>query len=147
RGVSFEDEVFPAFPGAMLLKPGINMIGRDPQVTTVTLPSVMVSRRHAQIECLPDKNVLLSDLGSFNGTFLNGERVHKPTLLQVGDSIDIGQFRLVFTGNSLAIQTTGTAVEIYLNQVGYEVTGPKHKISLLDKVSLVIRPREFVAIL
>ena len=38
----------------------------------------------------------LADLGSSNGTFLNGRRVSQPMLLRDGDEILIGDFRFLF---------------------------------------------------
>jgi hypothetical protein len=76
---------------------------RDPN--TGTLPDVDltayagyrmgVSRRHASIR-LQDKQLNLSDLGSSNGTFLNGTRLigHRPYQLRDGDEIRLGQMVL-----------------------------------------------------
>lgn len=73
---------------------------RDPN--TGTLPDVDltayagyrmgVSRRHASIR-LQDRQLNLSDLGSSNGTFLNGTRLigHRPYQLRDGDEIRVGQ--------------------------------------------------------
>ena len=51
------------------------------------------SRRHARIE-LDDGNVTLADLGSSNGTWLNGERLDGPARLFDGDVIRIGETQL-----------------------------------------------------
>ena len=50
-----------------------------------------VSRFHAAIECTPELLALV-DLGSTNGTFLNGERLvdHEPQELSNGDEIRLG---------------------------------------------------------
>ena len=52
------------------------LAGRDPAVQ-IPLPDELVSRRHFQIE-RHHKVHHISDLGSGNGTFLNGHRVRKP---------------------------------------------------------------------
>jgi pSer/pThr/pTyr-binding forkhead associated (FHA) protein/tRNA A-37 threonylcarbamoyl transferase component Bud32 len=49
-----------------------------------------LSRRHARIARTPSGRVTVEDLGSANGTFVNGERVHAPRVLEVGDSVRIG---------------------------------------------------------
>jgi pSer/pThr/pTyr-binding forkhead associated (FHA) protein/tRNA A-37 threonylcarbamoyl transferase component Bud32 len=49
-----------------------------------------LSRRHARITRTPSGRVTVEDLGSANGTFVNGERVHAPRVLEVGDSVRIG---------------------------------------------------------
>jgi hypothetical protein len=61
-----------------------------------------VSRRHAAIR-LQDKQLNVSDLGSSNGTFLNGTRLnaHRPYQLKDGDEVRLGQMvlRLYFQSN------------------------------------------------
>lgn len=70
------------------------VIGRRPDVT-VALPSNTVSRRHAQIEH-QDGEYFLSDLGSTNGTLLNGEPVIGTERLGDRDEIAIGIYKLIF---------------------------------------------------
>jgi pSer/pThr/pTyr-binding forkhead associated (FHA) protein len=53
------------------------------------------SRLHAVLERFP-AGWCVSDLGSSNGTSVNGERVWSSHRLQHGDEIRVGQTRLVF---------------------------------------------------
>ena len=62
----------------------------------VQLLEEAVSRRHAEILASPDGH-LLRDLGSENGTYVNGKR-KKEHLLQPGDVIQVGPRRLVYHG-------------------------------------------------
>jgi ABC transport system ATP-binding/permease protein len=55
----------------------------------IQIDSPGVSRRHARL-CLQESGYLLEDLGSSNGTFVNGERLAAPRLLRAGDSIGLG---------------------------------------------------------
>jgi pSer/pThr/pTyr-binding forkhead associated (FHA) protein len=55
-----------------------------------------VSRHHAEID-MEGERVFLRDLCSRNGTYLNGERIHRPTPLGDGDRIGIGPLLLVVT--------------------------------------------------
>lgn len=64
------------------------VFGRD-EGCTVQLESPFVSRRHAQIDIGPD-GVSLTDLGSHNGSLVNGQRITGTTVLNDGDSIAIG---------------------------------------------------------
>lgn len=48
-----------------------------------------VSRRHASLAFRKD-HYEISDLGSTNGTFVNSQRVRRPTILEVGDELRIG---------------------------------------------------------
>jgi pSer/pThr/pTyr-binding forkhead associated (FHA) protein len=63
------------------------VVGRSSELDMV-LVEEMVSRKHAKIE-LKDGEILIEDLGSTNGTFVNGERIVKSRLKE-GDRILIG---------------------------------------------------------
>lgn len=58
---------------------------------SLNIPSQRVSRRHAEITWTGDAPVL-TDLGSSNGTTVNGKRLTKPHTLQDGDEISIGPY-------------------------------------------------------
>ena len=62
----------------------------------VVFGSPKVSRRHAIVHAQGASEFLLVDLGSSNGTHLNGRRITQPTNLQHGDVIQIGEQNLVF---------------------------------------------------
>ncbi len=69
-----------------------------------------VSRRHTRILRRAD-GFAVEDAGSTNGTFVNGQRISHLTLLQDGDTIDLGDtVRLRFM--SLAVDTPATAVDL-----------------------------------
>ena len=70
------------------LNEGENLIGRAPDAA-VTIPSMKVSRHHARITVVHD-TASLADLGSKNGTFLNGTRIQQPVPLDGGDLIGVG---------------------------------------------------------
>jgi ABC-type multidrug transport system ATPase subunit/predicted component of type VI protein secretion system len=65
------------------------VLGREPGVD-IQIDSPGVSRRHARL-FQQDGSYFIADLGSSNGTFLNGERLSGPRRLQPGDEITLGQ--------------------------------------------------------
>jgi predicted component of type VI protein secretion system len=72
-------------------------IGRSAN-NSIVLPSPEISRRHAHLWHEGD-SILLEDLGSTNGTFVNNARLYKQVALYDGDEIQFGDsFRLLFTG-------------------------------------------------
>ena len=78
------------------LSDGENVIGRDPRCG-IWLDAPRVSRRHASIAVnLAQDTVVLSDLGSTNGTFLGRSRVTQPVRLSDGADIKIGTVALKF---------------------------------------------------
>jgi len=70
------------------LAPGDFTIGRS-SASSWALDDVMASRKHAVLRVADDR-VVLEDLGSRNGTLLNGEAITAPIELQHGDWITIG---------------------------------------------------------
>jgi pSer/pThr/pTyr-binding forkhead associated (FHA) protein len=86
-------------PGPTLSLRGAEMvIGRNPSCDQVIdLP--MVSSRHARLFRSGDQ-VLIEDLGSSNGTFVNGTRVEKPVVVNAGDVIGLGSYTTVLDTGS-----------------------------------------------
>jgi class 3 adenylate cyclase/tetratricopeptide (TPR) repeat protein len=69
-------------------------IGRGEQ-NDLRISDGSVSRFHSFLRRV-DGRYLLSDVGSQNGTFVNGTRVHAPTALQAGDRIRVGTTEFTF---------------------------------------------------
>ncbi len=62
----------------------------------VVLRDAEVSRRHARFENR-ERVVYVEDLGSSNGTFLNGKKVTEAVEIREGDAIDVGTTRILVT--------------------------------------------------
>jgi adenylate cyclase len=101
-------------------------IGRGEQ-NDLRLNDASVSRHHAFLRRV-DGRYLLSDVGSQNGTFVNGRQVHAPSALESGDRIRAGTTELTFhldvpaivppttddPTTTLTTTSTGTLVEEYV---------------------------------
>lgn len=74
-------------------------LGRDPK-NSVFLNDMTVSRRHAHIDLtgLASGYATIEDMGSLNGTWVDGAIVSK-AVLKDGSTIQIGTFRMVFHTN------------------------------------------------
>ena len=70
------------------------LIGRD-EMCDLSIPSRFISRHHAMVTKTPE-GVKLLDLGSTNGTFVDGRRI-KECLLNDGDMITFGDCCVVYT--------------------------------------------------
>lgn len=73
----------------VLLMDGANIVGREEGLQVALVGESSVSRQHASLEKSGDE-VTLSDLGSTNGTFVNGSKLSAPTLLSPGDNVQFG---------------------------------------------------------
>jgi adenylate cyclase len=71
-------------------------IGRGEQSSIVLTGDVKVSRNHAVVQRMDTGEYYLTDLGSRNGTVLNGRLVVSPTSLRNGDIIRMGGYEFVF---------------------------------------------------
>jgi adenylate cyclase len=71
-------------------------IGRTRENTVCLDFSRLVSRQHALIRCHNAFQYQLIDLGSRNGTYVNGQRVVMPVILEPGSSIRIADNTLTF---------------------------------------------------
>ena len=80
-------------PQAFKLIRKVTTIGRGKD-TDLLLPDISVSRHHCKIE-LQGKHLVLVDLGSQNGTKVNGKPI-KSKPLKAGDRLQIGKFEVVF---------------------------------------------------
>ncbi len=67
-----------------------------------------VSRLHAVFERFGD-SWCLRDLGSRNGTFVNGARIIGDHVLHAGDEVLLGRLRLVFRGPAGGVETAAVA--------------------------------------
>ncbi|MFI3185118.1 MAG: ATP-binding cassette domain-containing protein [Methylococcaceae bacterium] len=125
---------------------GILTIGRLPECD-LEIASPLVSREHAKLYC-DSGGVEIEDLHSTNGTFINGRRLNGRVRLRQGDRVAIASFAFVFTGEALEPIDTSGRVCVEVRGLYKEVVdrSTKQTRRLLDDISLVIEPGEFVVI-
>jgi sulfite reductase alpha subunit-like flavoprotein len=66
-------------------------IGRSTELSTIVIQDKAISRQHARLE-LEDYHLIVSDLNSANGTFVNNERIQR-SALKTGDLVNIGPYQ------------------------------------------------------
>ena len=113
KGYRFVGPIVPATPDAQrpapghrltagaqafALQDGENLIGRD-SGAHIFLDHPSVSRRHARLLLTP-RQVVLEDLGSRNGTFVDGRGITSPTELHDGTIVGVGPITLTFVSPS-----------------------------------------------
>ena len=85
-------------------------IGRSDN-NQVVIKEDLVSRNHAMIQRAETGQYYLIDLGSRNGSFVNGSRVSVPAALKDGDEIALGDYHLAFHQESTPVTASGVVEE------------------------------------
>jgi len=73
-----------------LLPGDVRTIGRAPGVQFI-VDAPLVSRVHCRLTLSQEGALLVEDLGSTNGTYVNEQRVEHPTPLQPTDTLKVGR--------------------------------------------------------
>ncbi|WP_158609541.1 ATP-binding cassette domain-containing protein [Kocuria soli] len=156
-------EVMPALPSpedersGMSLSPafraaapgGSIVVGRDASAD-VLIDGLLVSRQHARITRTHD-GATITDLGSTNGTWVDGQRISTTVPLRLGSQVVIGgvPFRQTPNGLSELIRAEGN-MSIVVRDLTFSVPdriNPKMKRTLVDDVSLEIPDRSLIAVI
>ena len=94
-----------------------------------------ISRQHADLQLHRDEPVI-QDLGSSNGTHVNGEPVVQPVLLRAGDVVDLGDLRFVVTRTLDAIPTPVSTDAVTPTLAGFSGPGTR-TLALLSALLLI----------
>jgi ABC-type multidrug transport system ATPase subunit/pSer/pThr/pTyr-binding forkhead associated (FHA) protein len=116
-------------------------IGRE-LTNEVVLTDPLVSRYHARLDLAPVP--VLHDLGSFNGTFVNGRRVEGSVRLEPGYEVIFGNQTFRWDGSQLV--ATATKDEFTLYADGLTTVVGEGKI-LLDNASFRLEPSSLTAVI
>jgi signal transduction histidine kinase/pSer/pThr/pTyr-binding forkhead associated (FHA) protein len=90
------------------------LVGRESRQLPIT--DNTVSRRHCELLPLEDTSWMLKDLGSANGTWINGQRVERTATLKLGDQIRVGRTILVFGAQHGVSRARGGDVRLTGNE-------------------------------
>ena len=129
---------------------GTLLLGRGLGMVDILLDHPTVDLRHAKL-LLRSGQVVLADLRSTYGTFVDGKRVRREHALSRGSRLNIGPFIFVFDGASLVPAAVSGSSQLSLccqklsRVVTDRVTGAP--LTLLHDITLAIRPRELVCLI
>ena len=130
--------------GTMVLRAAqipVLSLGRSPDNNFI-LDGPSVSRHHAALSYGNGSQPIISDLGSTNGTFVNGELLKQPHQLSAEDLIFLGGFLLQVDGRTIK-QHDLSASSITARNITKSINGK----TILKDISLAIHPREFVGLM
>jgi len=97
----------PNVGARFLLDADTTTAGRHPDAD-VFLDDVTVSRRHSEF-FRQGTNFILKDLGSLNGTYLNGTRITDVAPLADRSEVQIGKFRLTFYASRVDLASSASS--------------------------------------
>ncbi len=118
------------------------LVGRDPS-SELHLDHPVISWHHAEI-LRQNGGFAIRDLGSTNGTFVNGQRVSGMVRLGVSDVIQIGPFKLVYDGKAQGLaKSISQGHRLDAINLGRQVSGGR---MILTDISLSVQAGEFVAL-
>ncbi|WP_170121215.1 FHA domain-containing protein [Geodermatophilus tzadiensis] len=122
------------------------VIGRDPSCDVVVAEDPLVSRRHAAVRVTGPGAAVLEDLGSSNGTHLNGVRLTGPAPLGPGDTIGVGGTMATWDGRAVLLPRAGgrRTATLSARHLGVSTRSGKR---LLDDVTLTARAGQLVAVI
>ncbi|MEU9883558.1 ABC transporter ATP-binding protein/permease [Streptomyces phaeochromogenes] len=109
----------------------------------LVVDDLIVSRRHAELRALPDGTYEIVDLGSHNGTFLNGQPVTRAAI-DAGDIVGIGHSAFCLVGDQL--QEYVDTGEVSLDVQDLSVAVDKGRKTLLDRVSFPVGEKCLLAV-
>lgn len=111
-------------------------VGRDEE-NTIRLNERNVSRRHARL-IRENGTIYAEDLDSYNGVFINGDRVKHRQDIHEGDILRVGDFQLELRGEGMSRRTEETTQRAGPPE-GAEVTKPNFR---LDDGPEIVDPSE-----
>jgi len=116
-------------------------IGRAPD-NDIVLNAASVSRRHAKLDLDGLSSATLTDAGSTNGTYVNGELLREPRRIEPDDLVLIGGFLFKVDGPTIR--------QIDLSESRICAIGLSKQIKgepVIDDISLAVMPGEFVGLM
>ena len=133
---------WPTDRGAGAAPVRVLMIGRDPD-NNIAIDAPIVSRRHARL-ILDSGRARIEDLGSSNGTYVDGKRVRGAVAVRPGDRIGLGSYSFTL---KLAGEVEGTndreGVSIEARDLALAAGGR----TLIEGIALRVEPGELVGLM
>ena len=117
------------------------IIGRNSSCDQV-IAEPMVSARHAKIKWVTN-GAIIEDLGSSNGTFVNGVKIDQPTLIKAGDIIGLGSYTFTLGGNKLEQDKKNPGYSLEARGICVQIKEKK----LIHGVSFTLLAGEFAALM
>lgn len=123
-------------------------VGRDRSACDFKLDDLNISRQH--FRAFRDRGRWwIEDLGSTNGTYVNGRVIEGKVALVPGTTVDVGSQHFTYNGEALISSQIGLGITLTAWQLGVALPHPaaKQRPWLLQEITLTIQSGEFVGVL
>ena len=116
--------------------------GRAPECDQI-LDFPMISWEHARMT-RTGSSITVEDLGSTNGTFVNGVPIQQSTRVNPGDTVALGSFSFILTADGMLKKRDFRGdLTLQARNIAIDVPG----LRLLENISLTINPSEFTGLM
>ena len=115
----------------------INTLGRHPEQTVQILDRV-VSKEHSLIT-FADDDYWIQDIGSRNGTFVNGEQIRGRTRLSDNDTISMGGSRIVYLSDQHDTKSQALSGNVTIHAMTSE-TAIRSRLQALEVPNISLTP-------
>ncbi len=119
--------------GMSIYVEGELVIGRHAEGPGRLADDEEISREHARLTCDPNGLCAIEDLGSTNGTFVNGLRISAPQTLSEGDTVEIGGTALV-VAELIQVETRSAAPQQTHDPIDRSDLTPRSPAAAADAV-------------
>ena len=116
-------------------------IGRDPD-NEIVVDDLLVSRFHAELRARPDGSHELVDLGSRNGTFVNGRMVERAAMQEL-DIVTVGHHMFRLVGSDLEEYVDTGSISFEARGLGARAADGR---TLITEVTFSLEERAFLAV-
>ena len=124
------------------------VVGRDPNQVDIGIDSAVVSARHLEVEVVGEGRFRITDLGSANGTFVNGVELKGTVEVSHSDRISLGshEVRLDQVHGVVRKEYHGD-IMLQADRISVQVPTRGGKKQILTDVSFSVFPTEFVGLM
>lgn len=142
----------PSLLPALAARPDklVFVVGRDPDRVDIAVDSGVVSARHLEVEVVSEGRFSIRDLGSANGTFVNGVALSGPMEVTPDDRVSLGghEVRLDQVHGVVRKEYHGD-IMLQAERISVDVParGGKGTKRILNDVSFSVFPTEFVGLM
>ncbi|MFT6395375.1 MAG: ABC-type multidrug transport system ATPase subunit [Bradymonadia bacterium] len=125
-------------------------VGRDPDRVDIAVDSGVVSARHLEVEVVAEARFKITDLGSANGTFVNGVALHGTMEVTSDDRVSLGGHEVQLDQvHGVVRKEYHGDIMLQAERISVDVSarGEKGKKRILNDVSFSVFPTEFVGLM